>query len=442
MEVMAASVAMARQPPLGRRVMVWLFGYTLLMTLAVFATAQYLHERAEHGVWRALLNSELDSILERSARNRAYRWQDSDTLRLYRVDGAEPVPPILRTLHPGLHDELQIGGRQSAVMVRDTPQAGRLALVLDITDFEALEKFLTRWMLAAGIALIGISVVMGRYAMTRLVRPLAELARDIGALRPERRAQQITVGVQGSAELYVIADALNDYLERNRQFVERERAFIDSASHELRTPIAVIGNAVELALEQPGTPPAVCHQLKRIAQTSASVEQLITLLLVLAKDPGRLVRSSDAVRLDQLLPEIVADHAHLCVDKDLQVVIDPLPACSLTAPVAIVQTAIGNLLRNAIENSDRGVIRVGLSAPGVVRIADPGHGMTPEEISAIYARLARGDARQGNGIGLELIGRLCAHLGWHLQLESDTGQGTVATLDLSGAAAVGESRTR
>lgn len=234
--------------------MVWLFGYTLLMTLAVFATAQYLHERAEHGVWRALLNSELDSILERSARNRAYRWQDSDTLRLYRVDGAEPVPPILRTLHPGLHDELQIGGRQSAVMVRDTPQAGRLALVLDITDFEALEKFLTRWMLAAGIALIGISVVMGRYAMTRLVRPLAELARDIGALRPERRAQQITVGVQGSAELYVIADALNDYLERNRQFVERERAFIDSASHELRTPIAVIGNAVELALEQPGTP--------------------------------------------------------------------------------------------------------------------------------------------------------------------------------------------
>lgn len=412
--------------------MVWLFGYTLLMTLAVFGTAQYLHERAEHGVWRSLLNSELDSILDSSAQSPGYHWQDSDTLRLYRLDGGKAVPPVLRTLHPGLHEH-DVDGRPSAVMVRDTAQAGRLALVLDITDFEALEKFLTRWMLAAGVALIGITLLMGAYAMARLVSPLVELARDIGALRPERRAQQVAVGAQGSAELYVIADALNDYLERNGQFVERERAFIDSASHELRTPIAVIGNAVELALEQPGTPPAVRHQLQRIAQTSASVEQLIALLLVLAKDPGRLVRSSDTVRLDHLIPDIVADHAHLCADKDLQLVIEPLPPCSLTAPVAIVQTAIGNLLRNAIENSDRGIIRIALSAPGVVRISDPGHGMTPEEISAIYARLARGDARQGNGIGLELIGRLCEHLGWKLSLESDAGQGTVATLDLGGA---------
>ncbi len=412
--------------------MVWLFGYTLLMTLAVFGTAQYLHERAEHGVWRSLLNSELDSILDSSAQSPGYHWQDSDTLRLYRLDGGKAVPPVLRTLHPGLHEH-DVDGRPSAVMVRDTAQAGRLALVLDITDFEALEKFLTRWMLAAGVALIGITLLMGAYAMARLVSPLVELARDIGALRPERRAQQVAVGAQGSAELYVIADALNDYLERNGQFVERERAFIDSASHELRTPIAVIGNAVELALEQPGTPPAVRHQLQRIAQTSASVEQLIALLLVLAKDPGRLVRSSDTVRLDHLIPDIVADHAHLCADKDLQLVIEPLPPCSLTAPVAIVQTAIGNLLRNAIENSDRGIIRIALSAPGVVRISDPGHGMTPEEISAIYARLARGDARQGNGIGLELIGRLCEHLGWKLSLESDAGQGTVATLDLVGA---------
>ncbi|MBB4592882.1 signal transduction histidine kinase [Xanthomonas arboricola] len=102
-----------------------------------------------------------------------------------------------------------------------------------------------------------------------------------------------------------------------------------------------------------------------------------------------------------------------------------------------MQTAIGNLLRNAIENSDRGIIRISLSAPGTVRIADPGHGMTPEEVSAIYARLARGNARQGNGIGLELIGRLCEHLGWKLSLASDAGQGTVATLDLVDASTAG-----
>ena len=226
----------------------------------------------------------------------------------------------------------------------------------------------------------------------------------------------------------MIADAVNGYLQRNERFVERERAFIDSTSHELRTPIAVIGGATELALAEPGVPAAARNHLLRIDRTARDVEQLVGLLLVLAKDPARLARISDRVALDQILPEIVADHGHLARDKDLELVIEPLPACEVTAPLIIVQAAIGNLLRNAIENSDRGTIRIRLQPDATVVIEDPGHGMSPEEISRIYARIARGGGRQGGGIGLDLIARLCEHLGWELRIESDMGRGTVATL--------------
>src|SRR3546814_3398145 len=75
-----------------------------------------------------------------------------------------------------------------------------------------------------------------------------------------------------SSELVVISDAVNDYLARNERFVERERAFIDSSSHELRTPVAVIAGASELALDQPGTPDAVRNQLSRILRTARGVE--------------------------------------------------------------------------------------------------------------------------------------------------------------------------
>ena len=102
----------------------------------------------------------------------------------------------------------------------------------------------------------------------------------------------------------VIADALNDYLERNERFVERERVFIDSASHELRTPVAVIGGAAELALGQSAVPAVARNQLSRIKRTAHEVEHLISLLLVLAKDPARIAKASDRVALDQLLPEI------------------------------------------------------------------------------------------------------------------------------------------
>lgn len=420
---------MARQPsPMRRRVMLWLLGYMALMTVAVFSAANYLHERAEHMVWRTLLNTELDSMLAHAAREPDYHWQDSDTLRLYRLDAAN-APLALRDLHAGLHDGVDVEGKQGAVMVRDTVQ-GRLALVLDITDFAALERFNTRLVLVLGVTLLAITLVMGAYGMARLVRPLSDLARNIGALRPERAGQRVVVDPRGSAELYVIADAVNDYLYRNQKFMERERAFIDSASHELRTPAAVIAGATELAMGQ-NDMAGVRPQLARIYRTVRGVEQLITLLLTLAKDPARLAAISDRIRLDHMLPEIVEDHRHLCEGKGLRVILGRMAACEVVAPEAIVQAAIGNLLRNAIENSDRGEIVLSVTAPCTVSIADPGHGMSPEEISAIYTRMARDAGRDGGGIGLDLIARLCEHLGWKLKLDSGLGRGTIATLDMS-----------
>jgi signal transduction histidine kinase len=151
---------------------------------------------------------------------------------------------------------------------------------------------------------------------------------------------------------------------------------------------------------------------------------------VLAKDPARLAASDDQVALEQLLPEIVDDHRPLCADKQLALALDPLPAVAVRAPLPIVQAAIGTLLRNAIEHSDRGEVRITLRPDAVVEIVDPGHGMSPEEIAALYARHARGEGRDGGGIGLALVARLCAHLGWRLAITAaGDGPGTRVTLD-------------
>ena len=120
---------------------------------------------------------------------------------------------------------------------------------------------------------------------------------------------------------------------RNQSFVEREHAFIASSSHELRTPIAVIAGAAELALEQADVPAAARNQVARIHRTARKVEQLISLLLTLAKDPARLADSSDRVALDQLLPDIIEDHRHLTRDKDLALVLGNMPPCEIVAPV-------------------------------------------------------------------------------------------------------------
>ena len=305
---------------LRRRILLALLGYAALLSLAVLAHGIYVNERAEQLVWETLLASELEQYVARSRADPAYRWSDTDTLRLYDRGDDERVPTPLRGLAPGVHDEVPVAGREHVVLVRQV-DGRRLVLSLDIADLEADEVELGLTLAASAllvVALLGIGIAWG---VDRLVRPLGEVARRISELRPDKDGERVGVPIDASAELVVIAESVNGYLDRHERFIERERAFVDSASHELRTPIAVIGGATELALSQPGVPDAVRGHLSRIRRTASDVEQLVSLLLVLAKDPARLAAISDRVRLDQLLPDVVEDHRHLTADKDLAVVL-------------------------------------------------------------------------------------------------------------------------
>lgn len=420
---------MTRHRSLRAHILMWLGGYALLLTLAVVLHGYILNEVAERLVWDSLMRTELGHHVERLNEDPRYIWRDTDDLQLYAVPGRAP-PAALALLPEGIHDELVLDDREVLVLVQ-AERGVRYTLVLDITELESQEDTLTLTVL--GLA-IGLVVVMGSlvaWGLRRSLRPLQDLAGDIGALEPDRMGQRITVGDKASAELHVIANALDDYLRRQDAFVERERVFIDTTSHELRTPIAIIAGASELALGRTDLPEPARQQVQRIHRTARDVERLIALLLTLAKDPARLSRSSEVVPLHELLPDIIDDHRHLMADKDLSVVIDELAPCSVSAPLHIVQAAIGNLLRNAIENSDSGEIHVGLDADATVTVQDPGHGMTPEEISRIYAHLARGGSREGGGIGLDLLARLCEHLGWTLSIQSAPGRGTISRLRLS-----------
>lgn len=418
---------MAASQGLRRRILTWLLVYVSLLSVAIFVGGLIVNEEAERMVWESLLRAELHHYQDRLQAEPGYRWTDTDDMTLYRWDDVPPPPKVLRALGPGLHDDIWVEGKLRVVMIQDLP-GGRVALALDITEFEGLEETISSGIVAgmfAAVILLGLLLAWG---LGRAIRPLSVMAGDITRLQPERGRQRIELEPRASDELRVIADAFNDYLDRSERFVERERAFINSASHELRTPIAVIGGAARLAHDQDGMPAVAREQMQRILRSVRQIEQLISLLLILAKDPERLAAVSDTVALDELLPEIVEDHRYLTSGKDLVLQSGPLPAVRVTAPVAIVQAAIGNLLRNAIENSDRGVIAIRLDADAVVTITDPGHGMSPEEISRIYAQLARGEGRDGGGIGLDLIARLCEHLGWRLDIDSAPERGTIARL--------------
>lgn len=423
---------MSRPPSLSSRIGMGLLGYVLLVSLAVMLHGLVVNEMVERKVWQSLLSAELDHLLQRRAEDPDWRWTNTETLELHEFDRRALPATRLAQLAPGLHDEVLHDGRELVVNVSDIGDR-RIVLALDIGDLESTERELAAVVVLSALVLVVFLVVAVGLGVGRLVRPMGALAERIGRLDPRTRGSRIDLPRGATNELEVINDALNGYLARSDAYLDREREFIDTASHELRTPIAVMTGAAELALAQPGLPAEAARQMARIHQTARDVEQLVALLLVLARSPERLEALSDRVALDQLLPEIVEDHLHLCHDKDLTLSLGELIPTTVHAPLNIVQAALGNLLRNAIENSDNGEVRIWMESGPVVVIEDPGHGLSPEAISRLYRRLARGGARERAGIGLSLIARLSSHLGWVLEVRPADAHGTQVRLDLSAA---------
>lgn len=411
------------------RIAIGLAGYSLLLAVVLIGSAYTVHESLEWMVWHAQLDSEMSLYLQELAERPDAQRPRRGKLTTY-VEGSDRIPEVLRKLTPGLHDEIEVEGRQTAIMVGEVG-GKRVYMQMDISTLEDEEDDIARAVFALIVLSASVLVFSLWWLSGRLIRPVSTMAIEVDRLQPGAvRAQRLQVDKSAATEVETIANAMNRLLDRVDEMIQRERAFVETVSHELRTPLAVIGGAAQIAVAHENLPESLRKPLQRIEDSADEVGELIHLLLMLAKSPERLRESDEEFQLGDLLPEVIADHRHLIRDKDLTLDLGAIESGRLHAPPGIVQIAIANLLRNAIEHSDRGTIRIWVAPAGVVNIEDGGHGMSPEEISRLYATLARrGERQAGQGIGLALIARICDHLSWKLDLAS-TGVGTLARLDL------------
>ncbi len=431
-----------RRRPLRNRIALSLLIYSLTLGAAILSLGYAFNERVERLVWEAMLSAEVEHLLAHPEPTSPNALIDSGTLHAYRgspQDGFQRVPEAFRSLPPGLHDEVVVGNHEYAVLVQSDGNDS-LFMTIDITELEASETSMTGMVLLAAAVLALILAFAAWWLAGRLTWPISQLVAEIDRLRPDDPNSRVTLHGDTDAELERIINALNEMLARTEGFLARERAFLSMASHELRTPVAIITGATTMAQGHREVPEGLRRALQRIARASRDMEQLIRMLLVLAKSPERVLDSAIDIELIDVIQDVVEDHVHLSAGKGLAVQTGTLLSTPLRAPIQLVQIAVANLLRNAIEQSDSGTISVSIGPPGVVRIVDPGHGLSPEEISRLFAQRSKhvGDSLS-QGIGLHLIARICEHLGWTLAVQSEIGKGTAVSLDLRCAMPVGSS---
>jgi two-component system OmpR family sensor kinase len=210
---------------------------------------------------------------------------------------------------------------------------------------------------------------------------------------------------------------------------DRLRQFLSDASHELRTPVAVIRGHAELARAAGKLPPDVDHALDRIVGESERMGHMVDDLLLLARlNSGRGLELTE-VDLTRLVLDAVSDARVAGPEHRWHLDLPEEPVDVLGDQNALHQV-LANLLGNASIHTPSGTtVLTTLRAEGdgaMIVISDDGPGIAPDVLPAIFDRFVRADdARSpttgGAGLGLAIVDAIARQHGGSVEVESEPG---------------------
>ena len=212
-------------------------------------------------------------------------------------------------------------------------------------------------------------------------------------------------------ELNLVADRLDHAFKRMAQSVEKEHRFLQHASHELRTPIAIASGNLEildkLANQDGSKNEPERLALGRLGYAVKDMKQLTETLLWLNTDNESLP-TPEQVKLNTLIDALIDDHEYLLQHKAIKVVVVG-PAVDLQVPLILCRIVVANLIRNAFQYTQEGRVQIAISEESI-NINNEG--------TDIASPAASGSVSDyGFGLGLALVEQIAQRLGWRYHYE-------------------------
>jgi len=227
---------------------------------------------------------------------------------------------------------------------------------------------------------------------------------------------------------------------------ESSRDFLANATHELKTPIGAITLLAEAAEEAADDPAAVRRFARRIQNESGRLGRLVSQLIQLSRLQGHAMRVADLVEVDAVVAAALDRSRELAAARSISLTIGGTPGLRVLGDADQLQTAVTNLVHNAITYSDakaRVVVttRAEASADGdrvAIAVSDNGIGIAPEDTARVFERFyrvdyARSRASGGTGLGLSIVEEIVTGHGGEVTVWSKPGSGSTFTIVLPSA---------
>jgi signal transduction histidine kinase len=272
-----------------------------------------------------------------------------------------------------------------------------------------------------------ILVLLTTRVLSRMVTsPLVNLVSTLKNTRLDKLPDNFSKGFYDD-EVGFLAKTIENLLKRLKAYVAREHKFTRDASHELRTPVAVIKSSAEVIEEiMKENNKTLSPHLIRMKRSLVQMESTIEALLWLYKGEKLDLPKKKCYPVP-MAEEIIQNYKAIHEDKGLQVDFIAKDNPVIVAPPPLLRVIADNLIRNAFQHTYDGKIKITVNKDGLEVINS---GVVNDRINN-NATLLSNDYRMnaGFGIGLDLVKRLCERFGWKLTVTNLNGTEMMATVD-------------
>lgn len=308
--------------------------------------------------------------------------------------------------------------------------------IANLSDAESSLRHIFQFSIVLLPAIVIISILIGYFLAKRALSPVATITNKVKQIMEHYESKERIALGSGKDEIYEMASTFDDLLDQIQTVIEREKQFSNDASHELRTPIAVILMQCDSLLDDDSLSFEQRHMIEVIHKKATSMHQLIAQLLLLSRaDANRAKIEMEHIDLSELCEMTCEEQSEIAKQKNIHITTDITSNIEMMADMTLMIRLFVNLLSNAITyGKENGSIHVSLHQDNdsiILKVKDNGIGISKENIPKIFERFYQVDPSRSSshsGLGLSMVKWISDVHHGQIQVDSILNEGTTFTI--------------
>ncbi|GAA4303480.1 HAMP domain-containing sensor histidine kinase [Nibribacter koreensis] len=291
-----------------------------------------------------------------------------------------------------------------------------MRLITSMVEEDDLIEDLLYSLLWLYLGLLATLLLLNNILLKHIWKPFYTLVNRLRKFKLDS-AQPFSSPISKIEEFQLLGQTVEKLLQKNVAVYQSQRSFIENASHELQTPLAISLNKLELLAESPNLQEKELEQIGGVLQNLERLTRLNKSLLLLSKIENRQFAEEETVNLQEVVQNVLLDFEDFFAFHHLTLTQETDTPCLVNMNPDLANMLVMNLVKNAIvHNAPRGFVRVHLSSNALV-IENSGQN-TPLAEDQLFQRFYKGTASTtSTGLGLAIVKAICDLYSFHVSYQ-------------------------